>query len=445
VTNVVLVVVDALRADGLGPRIGARTEDWFRYPGYVTSAPWTLPACTSLLTGTSAATHEHFSNRHELAHAPLTRLFGAERIKQAIVNNSVLTRSSGLAEGFDDYKYVKDLEEAFVAAHEFLDARERDRRPFFLLFHTNIPHDYYLPVSRKYYEHAFPERHDWFPLNYRVLSYPNMTPEQCATVRRIYDACTTVCDEKLDEVIARLPGDDTVVCFTADHGEGFDMPRARIHHGGRLHDDLLRVPFALFAPPSTGSAARAGLADAQSLRITAADVLPTLLALAGEPVPAGLDGDDIAALGHEQRARTVTALDRRYLYLGNRFRLNTNARGKNMSRRARLRNRVLRASVARRHEVRAFVDGRHKLIVTTFEARHPLLAHPGRVLLGRMHNGTPLIRRRDRDVVALELFDLEADPDETSNLLLDRPGLVHDLEPLLDGTHTEVRLAELVA
>ena len=32
-----------------------------------------------------------------------------------------------------------------------------------------------------------------------------------------------------------------MVVLTSDHGEGFEPGRGRIHHGGRLHEDLTEV------------------------------------------------------------------------------------------------------------------------------------------------------------------------------------------------------------
>ena len=45
-----------------------------------------------------------------------------------------------------------------------------------------------------------------------------------------------------------MPADQLVTAFVSDHGEGFDAARGRVHHGARLHDDLLHVPLVLRAP-----------------------------------------------------------------------------------------------------------------------------------------------------------------------------------------------------
>jgi arylsulfatase A-like enzyme len=358
----------------------------------------------------------------------------------------VLTKTCGLADGFDDYVHDRAHDATLRRAHDFLDDRERDERPYLLLLHTNIPHDYYLPLSQQYYEQVFPDRSDWFALGYKVLSYPGVTPEQREIVRRTYDACARACDDALDAVFDRLAGSDTVVAFVADHGEGFDVERGRVHHGGRMHDDLLRTPCAIHVPASAPTTVHEGMRAAQHLPVTSKDLMPTLLALAGTSPGGPVEGTDIATLGHDAARRMLRAHDFRYMYLANRFRLNTNARGKNMSRRAKARNRVLRATIAQSHHIRAYIDPPYKLVVSELHARDTLLAKAGVSVYRRMRLGSPVISRDDSTVVGLELFDLDVDPGERTNLLLDRPALAGAVAPIVAGVTADgLGLRECVA
>ena len=458
IPNVVLIVADALRADSLGPRLEARFGSWYRFEQCFSAAPWTLPSCTSLMTGCDTRGHGHFTHQHQLSRPTLTAAFGPDRLKAAVVNNSVLGRSSGLASGFDEYKFVPKHAETFERAHEFLDARDADSRPFFLLVHSNIPHDYFLPISEPYYERAFPERDDWFALRYKVISWREVGDDQRAIVRRAYDACALALDEQLDRLIGRLDPASTAICFTADHGEGFDVDRGRVHHGGRVHDDVIRVPCAMHVPPSAPAAVHDGLRTAQGLPITPPDILPTLLAIAGGAGTGASDrppeedtaaGRNLVDVGNSGTRRMLFSEDRRYLYLANRRRMNTNAKGKHMTRRDKTLNRVLRASIADHHVLHAFIDPPYKLIVTAVRARNATLSWLGTPIVSRLHNGDPYITRHGADTFALELFDLDADPSETQNLLLDRPELVRAIQPLLDAPRLSpplgAHLHELVA
>ena len=455
--NVVLIVADALRADSLGPLVRARFDSWHRFQQCFGAAPWTLPSCTSLMTGTDTRGHGHFTHQHQLTRPTLTAQFGPERLKAALVNNSVLGRSSGLASGFDEYKFVPKHTETFEAAHRFLDDRDADDRPFFLLVHSNIPHDYFLPISEPYYERAFPDRKDWFALRYKVISWRDVNPEQRETVRRVYDACALALDEQLDRLIGRLDPDATTICFTADHGEGFDVQHGRVHHGGRVHDDVIRVPCAIHVPPSAPAAVHEGLRAAQNLPVTPPDILPTLLAIAEcgtEAAHGGADEDratgrNLVEVGAANERRMLFSEDRRYLYLANRRRMNTNAKGKHMTKRDKALNRVLRSTIAEHHALHAFIDPPYKLIVTSVRARNVALSILGGPLARRLHNGNPYMSRHGSGAFALELFDLESDPTESTNLLLGKPELVEAVEPLLRAPSIDASrglyLRELVA
>ena len=66
---------------------------------------------------------------------------------------------------------------------------------------------------------------------------------------------------------------NTFVLLLSDHGEGFDLRRGRIHHGGRLHEDQVRVPLLVAGP---------GVAAQNiGMPVSLVDVMPTLMELAG--------------------------------------------------------------------------------------------------------------------------------------------------------------------
>ncbi|HEY3831891.1 MAG TPA: sulfatase-like hydrolase/transferase [Acidimicrobiia bacterium] len=436
--SVLVLVGDALRRDALamqlptgGPTALTRRLDheWIRFDRCYAAAPWTLPASTSLLTATDPFVHEHWSHRHTLTAESLVPEFPTTH-RAAIINNSVLKRTSGLSTGFEPYRWISDTTESFAAADEFLRARTADGASYFLMLHSNLPHDYYLPDAQRAYERWFPERHDFAPINYRVLAWKGVVHEQ-ARMRRTYDATVLRLHEGLDALIEAAPLDRTIVLVLADHGEGFEPELARIHHGGRVHDDLVRVPCALWLPPNVPDSVRARLAAvaAGTDAVGVVDLLPTLLGLLGANVPSALSGRDLSKgvsspTDHDHRVLRIE--DRRYLYLASRLRLNTNAQGKNMSRVAKLRNRAWRATVARRHVLQGFVDGRWKLVVTEFVAPSSVAARAGSWWLTRQHNGNPFVVVRGRSWFGLELFDVDTDPGERTNRLLVRGARDHD-------------------
>jgi arylsulfatase A-like enzyme len=96
-----------------------------------------------------------------------------------------------------------------------------------------------------------------------------------------YDDEIAAADAAFDTLLRELRSmrgwRDTIVVLTADHGEEF-LDHGGWEHGTNLHDELICVPLVIQAPNSP-----AGIIDAQVQLI---DLFPTLLEMAGAPLPA---------------------------------------------------------------------------------------------------------------------------------------------------------------
>jgi arylsulfatase A-like enzyme len=421
-TNVVLIVVDTYRHDSLRlfnsdyrftPRLAERMADWLRFPRCFSSAPWTLPACTSILSGVDAGTHGCFVHGRPYEGPTLAERLSPGFRTLGIANNTNLQEISGLQRGFEEYDYVSDHDAAFRLAEERL-ANVGSGRPFFLFFHTNIPHDYYKSFTEPYYRSCFPDQGDWFGLERGVTSWAGVPAERRRRIRDLYDGCIHQLDRRLASLIDRLDLDSTIVCFVADHGEGFDYESGRVHHGGRVHDDLIRVPLLFHLPPGVPEGLRDALGRRREFAASTSDIVPTLLELVGRPPPSDVDGVSLVSAPVE---RSLVSEDRRYLYSPDRNRLNRNRYGKNTTWWSRPRNRLLQGLVLSDFNTKAFVEYPLKLIVNSYL----LKSRDTRWMLA------PVVRRlaypgtatgwSGRVMAALELYDLSADPGETRNLL----------------------------
>jgi len=103
----------------------------------------------------------------------------------------------------------------------------------------------------------------------------------------LYDAGIRQMDAELSRLfVALATGDPTLLVVTSDHGEEF-LERGGVLHGRTQFQEVVRVPLILRGP---GLPAGRRLATPASL----IDVMPTLLAAAGAPPPASLDGVDLS-------------------------------------------------------------------------------------------------------------------------------------------------------
>lgn len=412
--NILLIVLDALREDAFGDDVD-RSDRGLRAKTCLASAPWTLPSCTSIVRGVAAHRHRHYWREPALSPNPLLDALPDRYHKVGLVNNGALSAGSGVETGFDRWTLTLDHDEPFERALRLI-RRVKRRRPHFIMLHSNIAHDYYLPGADRYRPVDGPPA-----LGDRVISWRDTTAEDRAGAHATYRSCAAAQGQKVRAVLdAVRQRDDFITAVTADHGEGFDYDLGRVHHGGRVHQDLLRVPLYIDLPSSTPAATRGDLADAlESQVLGGIDVVPTLLDLAGvDRLP---DTDGVPA--RTVQSRTMVGEDRRYFYLNDRFRLNFHGRNKNMSERDQALNQQLLGQLAEGPSVRSFVRYPDKLIVTDLrlapggatDSRTALLDLGGRLL------GAPVLAIGGDSLLACEHYDLAEDPLEQHNLLLQSP------------------------
>lgn len=207
-----------------------------------------------------------------------------------------------LRDGLPELLDEPDHFEAFVArtCDAFLD--EHQDGPFFLQASFIKPH--YPQVSPPEYHALYSADEmelpatafDWdvVPLSQRRWLMTDLrSPEGAGKARQRmadYYAATTYMDECLGRITASLKRrglwDNTVVVYTADHGE-------MLYHHGLIQKFLFfeqsaRVPLIVRAPGVTpAGSATSALADLT-------DLLPTMLSLCGVPPTAGFDGVDLS-------------------------------------------------------------------------------------------------------------------------------------------------------
>jgi len=169
-------------------------------------------------------------------------------------------------------------------------------QPFFLWLHLFDPHMPYEPPPAHRPQVPDPLAEALPEVSWpRLLDLAGRTdghlPAHALTrARELYAGEVSYTDEVLGRVLAAADRRDPpmVVAFTADHGECFDHG-SFFEHSDCLYDGAIRVPLLLRYPPRIAPGRR------HSHQVELLDLAPTLLDLAGVPIPPEFKGLSLMA------------------------------------------------------------------------------------------------------------------------------------------------------
>lgn len=313
--DIILISIDTLRPDFLGaygyspttsPGIDALAAGGVLFEDATSSAPWTLPAHASLLTGLSirrhgVVDHDRALRRPGIAH--WLREAGWQTL--AIVNSAYLGEPRfGLLEGFERTHFIEDRTQrplqihnsgAKVTARAIAWLKRRDReRPTFLLLHYYDPHSDYTPnpAHRERFVGPYQGPLDGSTQQLLDVRYGrrHLDRDDLRWLEEMYAAEVRTLDDHIATLLRFLHqsamASNTLVVLTADHGEAFG------EHGGVLHGDSqyqeqLAIPLIMRGP---GVPADCRERDPAHL----VDVAPTVLGLAGVAIPQSVEGRDLS-------------------------------------------------------------------------------------------------------------------------------------------------------
>ncbi len=271
--DVILITVDAVRADHLGvygygrstsPNIDALAQRSVRFERAYTQAPHTSFAIASLMTGKYYPTLARLApDGHHETLASILRRYGWKTA--AFFPPAVFFIDAHKMKAFEstyfDFEYVKyeylDAEKRLDQIDEFFQAD--GPRKAFVWLHLFEPHE-------PYQAHA---GHEFGPRD--IDRYDSEIAYSDAVVGKL-----------LEYLRAKRP--NAIVIVAADHGEEFDEHGGR-YHGTSLYDEQTRVPLIISVP---GVAPQVVSGPVQLI-----DVAATILGLLDIPVPARMRGTDL--------------------------------------------------------------------------------------------------------------------------------------------------------
>lgn len=312
--NVVLVVIDALRADRLGvygyaretsPHMNQLAREGIVLENAFSASTWTLPSLASLFTCLYPS--EHMTGLHstyDRLDPSIPTL--AEILKQdgyttaAITNSAYLDLYFGFMRGFDDYQNLggKSSPHASDITSQAIQWLDRHRQDIFFLFlHYLDVHSPYNPPR------PYATESDTGAAGRPTLPASVHSPHTTSSVAELehlvalYDGEIKYVDAHIGQLLTHLTETglrkNTLLIVTSDHGESFH--RGFIGHGGlstkdgpKLYDELIRVPMIL-AHPSIGG-------KKLTVPYQHIDLVPTLLRILGLRAPTTCSGVDVLTL-----------------------------------------------------------------------------------------------------------------------------------------------------
>ena len=317
--NILLITPDTLRADALGawghrpsvtPALDALAAESDVWLDAYSTFNVTNPSFASLMTGLYGKDHGVYDLHTPLpeSHRTLAEVLrDAGYRTHAIVSAQHLgPHNSGLDQGFDAVAVAQGNSAAELAVDEAMDwlQRQDDATPSFLwlhLFDPHTPHTPQLPYALGYRAAAprgLAPRGGWVP--FRTPGPRAFRAEGVGGDRDLYAGEVAYLDRQIDRLLGFLDSRgalrDTLVVVVADHGENLEDHGIAYRHSG-LWNTTTHVPLMIRWPGAHRQGRRLhGL-------VQQIDLFPTLIAVAGAPVPRQ-DGEDLRRLtgpGHSGR------------------------------------------------------------------------------------------------------------------------------------------------
>ena len=302
--NVILILVDTLRADHLGtygyprptsPNVDAFAAESLKFADARSQASCTFPSANSILTSRYPSAFLGQPPPSPLGIPESIRSIAeilAERgFRTAAVSASPVVRNTpgrfnpgaGFGRGFETFHEDCVWRNAACVNRAALPLiQSDDSRPFFLYLHYMDPHGPYEPPKnhRRRWALGRPEKkfvRDGNPnpigdMLYKGAPDPGATPEDLQYLMDLYDEEIAFFDGQFAELLKAVRDagrmEDTILVFVSDHGEDF-LEHGHIKHCRTLFDSSIKTPFFLRLP---GVEPRVLDQPVQNL-----DVVPTLL------------------------------------------------------------------------------------------------------------------------------------------------------------------------
>jgi arylsulfatase A-like enzyme len=301
--NVILILIDTLRADHLGcygysrntsPEIDKLANEGIIFKNMLAQTSWTLPGTASILSGLYPKNHGANTSKDRLSEEInlLSEILGKHGYHSyAFVGNLYVTPVFGFDQGYKKFFSFPDLNLHTTSDKindlllKFIQQLE-DTSNNFIYVHYVDPHAPYIPKEK----HFSKSNKGIFSIDFfRSKAIYNMSEEMRSRVIEeminAYDDEILFNDKMIGNLLQALKKknmySNSLIIITSDHGEEF-FEHEGLQHGRTLYEEQLNVPLIIHLPDKVH---RPIYKIANQV-----DIYPTILSLLGIPIPEYIDG-----------------------------------------------------------------------------------------------------------------------------------------------------------
>jgi arylsulfatase A-like enzyme len=318
--NIVLVVIDALRADKLGaygfpgnisPELDAMARQGVLFENVISQSSWTRPSIGSLLTSLYPRSIGIYKEKYDILpdkYETLAEILKANGYRTfGITANPNINKIFNFHQGFDEYRdssvvwkwmtprdgqeigdgdnHLPGSREIFQAVLENARENAGENRPVYVQINVMDVHSPYL--ARDEYKNVFSD----YPV--KKVNFDYSASKLNRLVRGTLGAVRQVSSDtgEFVEELRNIPGwQNTLFVITSDHGQGLDdhpdVPGSP-PHGNLVYESQVRVPLIFYHPGKPLNFHIKYKPHQVKNRVRLLDVMPTILDYAGIAMPRG--------------------------------------------------------------------------------------------------------------------------------------------------------------
>ena len=320
--DVFIIAMDSTRWDHLetygykvptSPGLAALAKQSIVFTRAYTTAPWTLPAFATLMTGHHpyAVGIRREDNGMTSGVLTLPQLFNKNGYQTAgVISHIYLEKKYGVTTDFE-FLDTRISQQPITSPHVTNTAlkylEQNKDKPLFMLLHYFDPHYSYImhDILNTYpdYKGRLCSDMDLFELRDMAST---MNKDDHRYLNALYDSEIRFTDSHVDRFLTGLKKagkyDDALIVFLADHGEelGNRPPLYWVGHTKTVTEETIRVPLFIKLPGSSSS-------RTIHQPISTVDLMPTIARLAGIDIPknSGIWGRALDLNKPENNRRTV--------------------------------------------------------------------------------------------------------------------------------------------